>query len=76
MTDEGRELAVMEKTGGLIIVKEAEYKGHALVDVRQYWRDESGTLRPTRKGLTIRRSQFSEFAELITEAAESLEHDQ
>ena len=73
MSDEGRELGVMEKSGGhLIRVTESNYEGHDLVDVRVYYSDENGTLKPTRKGIAVRREQFGDFVDLLMEAREKL----
>ena len=67
------ELAVMEKSSGqLIRVTETEYEGYDLVDVRVYFRDKQDTLRPTRKGISLRRETFGDFADMIAEAREAL----
>jgi len=70
---EGRELAVMEKSGGhLIRVTENTFEGRDLVDVRVYYSDENGALKPTRKGIAIRREQFGDLVDLLMEAREKL----
>jgi len=74
MSEANGELAVMEKTSGqLIQVTETEFKGFELVDVREYFRDSEGVLRPTRKGLALRREDFGRFVATLIEAEEKLQ---
>ena len=73
MTDEGRELGVMEKSGGrLIRVTANTFEGYDLVDVREYFEDEMGAPKPTRKGISLRREQFGEFVDMLLQAKEAL----
>jgi len=69
-----KELAVIPKGRGLLMVHETEYMGYDLIDIREHIRDDHGTLRPTRKGLSISRRNFGEFADMIQEVRGRLEN--
>ena len=44
-----------------IVVSETEYKGSKYVDVRIFYKDTNGSLKPTRKGVSIRPEKVSEL---------------
>ena len=44
-----------------IVVSETEYKGSKDVDVRIFYKDTNGSLKPTRKGVSIRPEKVSEL---------------
>ena len=44
-----------------IVVSETEYKGSKYVDVRIFYKDTNGSLKPTRKGVSIRPEKGSEL---------------
>ena len=44
-----------------IVVSEPEYKGSKYVDVRIFYKDTNGSLKPTRKGVSIRPEKVSEL---------------
>ena len=46
-----------------IVVSETEYKGNKYVDVRVFYKDTDGSLKPTRKGVSVRPEKV---AELVT----------
>ena len=41
-----------------IVVSESTHMGYDLVDVRVYYKDEAGELKPTRKGVSLHREQL------------------
>ena len=43
------------------VVSETEYKGSKYVDVRVFYKDTDGSLKPTRKGVSIRPDKVSEL---------------
>ena len=47
------------------VVSETEYKGNKYVDVRVFYKDTDGTLKPTRKGVSIRRDQLDELVSAL-----------
>ena len=44
-----------------IVVSETEYKGSKYVDVRIFYKDLAGNLKPTRKGVSIRPEKVSDL---------------
>ena len=58
------ERTVIEKNSReSVVVSETEYKGNKYVDVRVFYKDTDGSLKPTRKGVSIRPEKV---AELVT----------
>ena len=50
-----------------IVVSETEYKGNKYVDVRVFYKDgPEETLKPTRKGVSIRPEQVAELVAALT----------
>ena len=49
-----------------IVVSETEYKGSTYVDVRIFYKDINGSLKPTRKGVSIRPDKVSELLAAIS----------
>ena len=59
-----------------IVVSLSHYEGHNLVDVREYFTDEKGCMRPTTKGLAMvvrRLPEFSRALRLALEKARALD---
>ena len=53
-----------------IVVSETEYKGNKYVDVRVFYKDTDGSLKPTRKGVSLRPEKI---AELVTALAAAVD---
>jgi hypothetical protein len=49
-----------------IVVNETEYKGNKYVDVRVFYKDTDGSLKPTRKGVIIRPEQVGELVAALS----------
>ena len=62
------ERTVIEKNSReSIVVSETEYKGNKYVDVRVFYKDgPEETLKPTRKGVSIRPEQVAELVAALT----------
>jgi len=57
------------KTGkNTIRVQKSEYKGYEFVDVRKFYEDDEGELRPTKKGIALPLDVADEVADAIKEA--------
>ena len=48
-----------------IVVSETEYKGNKYVDVRVFYKDTDGSLKPTRKGVSVRHDQLDELVSAL-----------
>lgn len=54
--------------GEVIRLEISEFKGKKLFNIRIWYTDKEGQLRPTQKGVTIRPEQFGEIKNAILEA--------
>ena len=50
-----------------------EFKGKMYADIRCYYRDDNDELKPTRKGLTLSPSLWTEFVQGIEQLGEQME---
>ena len=48
------------------VVSETEYKGNKYVDVRVFYKDTDGTLKPTRKGVSLRPEKVAELVAALS----------
>lgn len=53
-------------------VRISEFKGKKYVDIREYYVDDSGELKPGKKGISLSPEQFKEFASLFSEIQSAL----
>ena len=49
-----------------IVVSETTHMGYDLVDVRVYYKDEDGELKPTRKGVSLHREQVGDVIKALS----------
>ena len=47
------------------VVSETEYKGNKYVDIRVFYKDTDSTLKPTRKGVSIRPEKVAELRDAL-----------
>jgi hypothetical protein len=48
-----------------IVVSEKEFRGNSYIDIRVFYRDENEELKPTKKGVMIKKDILPEFKEAI-----------
>ena len=53
-----------------IVVSEIEYKGNKYIDVRVFYKDTDGNLKPTRKGVSLRPEKVAELVTALAAAAD------
>ena len=53
-----------------IVVSEIEYKGNKYVDVRVFYKDTDGSLKPTRKGVSLRPEKVAELVAALAAAVD------
>jgi hypothetical protein len=46
--------------GKMTYVSVQDFKGKALIDIREYWMDQEGEMRPGRKGISLNPEQWSQ----------------
>ena len=49
-----------------IVVSETTHMGYDLVDVRVFYKDEAGELKPTRKGVSLHREQVGDVIKALS----------
>ena len=49
-----------------IVVSESTHMGYDLVDVRVFYKDADGTLKPTRKGVSLHREQVGDVIKALS----------
>jgi len=49
-----------------VVVSETEYKGNKYVDVRVFYKDTDGSLKPTRKGVSLRPEKVAELVAALS----------
>ena len=49
-----------------IVFSEIEYKGNKYIDVRVFYKDTDGSLKPTRKGVSVRPEKVAELVAALS----------
>ena len=49
-----------------IVVSETTHMGYDLVDVRVFYKDDTGELKPTRKGVSLHREQVGDVIKALS----------
>ena len=52
-----------------LVIKQTEFKGVKLVDVRVFYKDENGDLKPTKKGVSVRLEQLDALIKALSEVS-------
>ena len=50
-----------------LVINQSEFKGVKLVDVRVYYKDENGDLKPTKKGVSVRLEQLDALIKALSD---------
>ena len=50
-----------------LVINQSEFKGVKLVDVRVFYKDEAGDLKPTKKGVSVRLEQLDALIKALSE---------
>ena len=60
-------ITVIEKNSReRIVVSESTHMGYDLVDLRVFYKDVDGTLKPTRKGISLHREQVGDVIKALS----------
>ena len=49
-----------------LVINQSEFKGVKLVDVRVFYKDENGDLKPTKKGVSVRLEQLDALIKALS----------
>ena len=52
-----------------LVINQSEFKGVKLVDVRVFYKDENGDLKPTKKGVSVRLEQLDAMIKALSEVS-------
>ena len=52
-----------------LVINQSEFKGVKLVDVRVFYKDENGALKPTKKGVSVRLEQLDALIKALSEVS-------
>ena len=52
-----------------LVINQSEFKGVKLVDVRVFYKDENGDLKPTKKGVSVRLEQLDALVKALSEVS-------
>ncbi len=52
-----------------LVINQTEFKGVKLVDVRVFYKDENGDLKPTKKGVSVRLEQLDALIKALSEVS-------
>ena len=52
-----------------LVINQSEFKGVKLVDVRVFYKDENGDLKPTKKGVSVRLEQLDALIKALSEVS-------
>ncbi|KAK7120283.1 hypothetical protein R3I94_020325 [Phoxinus phoxinus] len=57
----------MFQIGKMRFVSVRDFKGKVLIDIREYWMDQEGEMKPGRKGISLNPEQWNQLKEQISE---------
>ncbi|CAO2601379.1 Activated RNA polymerase II transcriptional coactivator p15, partial [Lemmus lemmus] len=57
----------MFQIGKMRYVSVWDFKGKILIDIREYWMDSEGEMKPGRKGISLNMEQWSQLKEQISD---------
>ena len=49
-----------------LVINQSEFKGVKLVDIRVFYKDEAGDLKPTKKGVSVRLEQLDALIKALS----------
>ena len=52
-----------------LVINQTEFKGVKLVDVRVFYKDENGDLKPTKKGVSVRLNHLDALIKALSEVS-------
>uniref|UniRef100_A0A7N9IAR5 Activated RNA polymerase II transcriptional coactivator p15 n=1 Tax=Macaca fascicularis TaxID=9541 RepID=A0A7N9IAR5_MACFA len=56
-----------QEIGKMRYVSVRDFKGKVLIDIREYWMDPEGEMKPGRKGISLNPEQWSQLKEQISD---------
>ncbi|XP_061212068.1 activated RNA polymerase II transcriptional coactivator p15-like [Neopsephotus bourkii] len=70
---QGGEEGAMFQIGYMRYVRVSSFKGKGLVDIREFYTDKDGDVKPGRKGIALSAEQWNQLKEIIPEVDAAVE---
>ncbi|XP_069076579.1 activated RNA polymerase II transcriptional coactivator p15 [Pleurodeles waltl] len=64
----------MFQIGKMRYVSVRDFKGKVLIDIREYWMDQEGEMKPGRKGISLNPEQWNQLKEQISEIDDAVKN--
>ncbi|XP_069076590.1 activated RNA polymerase II transcriptional coactivator p15-like [Pleurodeles waltl] len=64
----------MFQIGKMRYVTVRDFKGKVLIDIREYWMDQAGDMKPGRKGISLNPEQWNQLKEQISEIDDAVKN--
>ena len=65
----GRVVMILPRPDGEVRIAERSYQGKPFIDLRFYWKTETGETLPTKKGITLRSFELAKVAATLQDLA-------
>nr|XP_043883107.1 activated RNA polymerase II transcriptional coactivator p15-like [Solea senegalensis]XP_043883108.1 activated RNA polymerase II transcriptional coactivator p15-like [Solea senegalensis] len=62
----------MFQIGKMRYVSVREFKGKVLIDIREYWMNQDGEMKPGKKGISLNPEQWSQLKDQISEIDDAI----
>ncbi|KAL7839546.1 hypothetical protein SRHO_G00262040 [Serrasalmus rhombeus] len=62
----------MFQIGKLRYVSVRDFKGKVLIDIREYWMDQAGEMKPGKKGIALNPEQWNQLKEQISDIDDAI----
>ncbi|KAG1937345.1 activated RNA polymerase II transcriptional coactivator p15 [Pimephales promelas] len=62
----------MFQIGKLRYVSVRDFKGKVLIDVREYWMDQAGEMKPGKKGISLNPEQWNQLKEQMSDIDDAI----
>ncbi|XP_056314239.1 SUB1 regulator of transcription b [Danio aesculapii] len=62
----------MFQIGKLRYVSVRDFKGKVLIDIREYWMDQAGEMKPGKKGISLNPEQWSQLKEQMSDIDDAI----
>ncbi|XP_062873966.1 SUB1 regulator of transcription b [Trichomycterus rosablanca] len=62
----------MFQIGKMRYVSVRDFKGKVLIDLREYWNDQSGDMKPGKKGISLNAEQWNQLKEQMSDIDDAI----
>ncbi|XP_076857190.1 SUB1 regulator of transcription b [Brachyhypopomus gauderio] len=62
----------MFQIGKMRYVSVRDFKGKVLIDIREYWMDQSGDMKPGKKGISLNPEQWNQLKEQMSDIDDAI----